>query len=109
MKVKFIAIALLLSGTLFAQQQQPQATLVCDSSTFKKDTTLGTIMYLDSTTSKMVVDRKGKLIRVICRLMYQGNNGAPNAPTQQAGVQSAIFYTQDKKPLNEKWIIKFIY
>lgn len=103
-KVKFLACFLILGTIANAQQAQ----LVCDPSTEVKDTLIATDMvYVDSATHT-IKNTTGKAIRTSCRLMYQGINGGPNAPTQQVGVKEVLYYDAKGNRVPERYVIRFI-
>lgn len=105
--ISILALSLALSSTINAQP--PAAQLVCDSTTQKRDTVKGDyLIYLDITSGKVESVKTGYAVRVQCRLMYQGINGAPNAPTNQTGVKEVQWFIAPGKPLDERYIIKFI-
>lgn len=105
MKSKILLLGFVLMG-LAASSQGPQAQLGCDTTTFQTDTLKGKMVYLDA-TDKVVV-AQAYAVRTVCRLMYYGINGAPNAPTNQQGIQSIKYYTLGRKEVPEENILKFI-
>ena len=109
-KVSLILGCFLILGTIAHAQNQNEAIgqLVCDPKSGFNDTLTAThIIYVDSVTNKILVT-KGKAIRQWCHLMYQGVNGAPNAPTQQTGVKQVLYFDSKGKVIPEKFVIRFI-
>jgi hypothetical protein len=103
MKKASIILALLI--ITFAAQSQT-GTLGCDSSTRKRDTLTGYFTYIDTATKKLYVAEKGIVVSVTCRLMYYGSAGAPNAPTDQKGVEKELYYVGNRE-ISADQIIKF--
>jgi hypothetical protein len=131
MKSKFLIAALLLVA---ATAHSQTANLSCDSSTMRKDTVRGYMVWIDtsiarakvhpyvgdnnvnnwiSTSTQVQTDSTAYAVRDICKLMYRGTNGAPNAYTGQEGVNSITYYGNGlpgtkKKAVLDDWIIKFV-
>jgi hypothetical protein len=110
MKKAISLLAICCMVAVFAHSQQSQiALLECDSTTYKSDTIKAVaLVYVDSTTLKQEVVRGGYAVRRVCKLMYRGSNGAPNAPTDQYGLKDVVYYISPGRTIQEKWIIKFI-
>lgn len=132
MKSKFLIAALLLVA---ATAHSQTANLSCDSSTMRKDTVKGYMVWIDTSVtrsiyyyqpasnkggvklempSQVLTDSAAYAVRDICKLMYRGTNGAPNAYTGQEGVNSITYYGnpfpgEKKKAIPDPdWIIKFV-